>query len=155
MRTPPLVIPAILFCWWYGSTGWVFSLEYILLLCDSQQRGVHIRLYSVRKCVWSQGVGSKYQWLWAQWGVNGAFYQCWQWVTSGIDFWQVWYADTCLCWQKYSANGGVYVERVFYNWVCALLSSVILFFVAVVVSLKVGGITSGVTYVIWVCFAYM
>ena len=104
---PKIMPPILLFwwidgCWWYVSTVWTFLpiFCYILLLQDrQQQRGSLTEWCLTWKGEWSKGVElnssmwekwhplmftdiywtfmETNQWMWAQWGVGGAF-QHWQ-----------------------------------------------------------------------------
>ena len=95
---------------WYGSTDWTFPSisHYVLLPRDRwQQTGSLTEWCLTWKCGWSKRMELNsstwktwhplpfintcwtfLEWVWAQWGVDGAFQQWWQWqrgISAGAD----------------------------------------------------------------------
>ena len=78
------------------------------------------------------------QWMWAQWG--GAFHQRqqWQWVTTaGADFYKHSMQALIHCWWKCTANGGYCVEKMFCSCKFTLLSSIVVLFLLILVSMEI------------------
>ena len=126
-------------CWWYGSRDWTFPPMFIsiLLSCDRwQQRASLAEWCLIGEHIWSKSVSlnssmpkkmapieisgicriftDTQQWMWAQWGVGGAFQQ-WQQlqqvIFAGADCCEHGVQAIVHCSWKCMANGSNYVEK--------------------------------------------
>jgi len=154
-------------CWRYGSRGWTFLtiFYYMLLLCDRwQQRGSLTEWRFTWKCVWNKGMSlnssmprrwypltfidscwtfmETKQWIWAQWGAVCDVFQAVIAATVGHLCWckclWAWHADSCSSLAKmHSYSCWLCWKILFCSWELAPPSSVIVFFVSVVVSMEI------------------
>jgi len=153
-------------CWWYSSEGWPFLpiFHYILLLCDRwQQRGIltiwHGSVDEAKVCHWIPSCGKNVTWLhltfaehW--WRPNSGCKHCE--VVGGV-FQQWWHSDVedklcsgqpCIIvtsQKNFSVSSSVWIYQcawwcwkiVFCSWEFTLSKSVIVLFLAVVVSMEI------------------